>query len=113
MNDNNWLSGGSGDVAYPTSILSSSASSTNDSSILRTSKSKQTQSNNPIDDLFIFGYACKIFRDDDKARYIDQGKHLIPWMGDNSLKIDRLIHIVFFFKFFFLKKIRLFVLLLC
>ncbi|XP_005177286.2 LOW QUALITY PROTEIN: protein suppressor of white apricot [Musca domestica] len=40
-------------------------------------------------DLLVFGYACKIFRDDDKAREIDQGKHLIPWMGDDTLKIDR------------------------
>lgn len=47
---------------------------------------------NRFDDLLIFGYACKIFRDDEKALHIDQGKHLIPWMGDNNLKIDRLIH---------------------
>ncbi|CAD7086754.1 unnamed protein product [Hermetia illucens] len=40
-------------------------------------------------DLLVFGYACKIFRDDDKALHIDQGKHLIPWMGDEALKIDR------------------------
>ncbi|XP_055305495.1 protein suppressor of white apricot [Sitodiplosis mosellana] len=42
-----------------------------------------------IDDLLIFGYACKIFRDDEKAIKYDQGRHLIPWMGDNTLKIDR------------------------
>uniref|UniRef100_A0A1A9W1Y8 SURP motif domain-containing protein n=1 Tax=Glossina brevipalpis TaxID=37001 RepID=A0A1A9W1Y8_9MUSC len=40
-------------------------------------------------DLLVFGYACKIFRDDVKALDIDQGKHLIPWMGDHNLKIDR------------------------
>ncbi|KAM7348363.1 suppressor of white-apricot isoform 2-T2 [Cochliomyia hominivorax] len=40
-------------------------------------------------DLLVFGYACKVFRDDAKALDIDQGKHLIPWMGDNNLKIDR------------------------
>lgn len=50
-------------------------------------------------DLLVFGYACKIFRDDDKAREIDQGKHLIPWMGDSSLKIDRLIIVVYFLTF--------------
>lgn len=42
-----------------------------------------------LEDLLVFGYACKLFRDDEKAKEIDQGKHLIPWMGENSLKIDR------------------------
>ena len=41
------------------------------------------------EDLLVFGYACKLFRDDEKALYIDRGKHLIPWMADEALKIDR------------------------
>ncbi|XP_037091144.1 protein suppressor of white apricot-like, partial [Pollicipes pollicipes] len=41
------------------------------------------------DELLVFGYACKLFRDNEKALYIDSGKHLIPWMADETLKIDR------------------------
>lgn len=44
---------------------------------------------NSHDDLLIFGYSCKLFRDDEKAMYVDKGKHLIPWMGDNNLMVDR------------------------
>ena len=42
-----------------------------------------------LEDLFVFGYQCKVFRDDEKARYLEEGRHLIPWMGDTSLMIDR------------------------
>ena len=41
------------------------------------------------DELFVFGYACKLFRDDDKALLENNGQLLIPWMGDGSLMIDR------------------------
>ncbi|CAH1800474.1 unnamed protein product [Owenia fusiformis] len=41
------------------------------------------------DDILVFGYACKIYRDDERALYIEKGHHLIPWMGDEKFRIDR------------------------
>uniref|UniRef100_UPI003AAFE2A7 splicing factor, suppressor of white-apricot homolog isoform X2 n=1 Tax=Centroberyx gerrardi TaxID=166262 RepID=UPI003AAFE2A7 len=40
-------------------------------------------------DLLVFGYACKLFRDDERALFHEHGKHLIPWMGDKNIMIDR------------------------
>ncbi|XP_077593375.1 splicing factor, suppressor of white-apricot homolog isoform X1 [Stigmatopora nigra] len=40
-------------------------------------------------DLLVFGYACKVFRDDERALYHENGRHLIPWMGEKSIMIDR------------------------
>lgn len=59
-------------------------SNQSETGILRKSESKEKK-----EELFVFGYSCKLFKDDDKALHIDQGKHLIPWMGDETLKIDR------------------------
>jgi len=44
-----------------------------------------------LEDLLVFGYGSRIFRDDEKALFIDQGKHLLPWNGEESLMIDRLV----------------------
>ena len=41
------------------------------------------------DSLMVVGYQCKIFRDDFVAQYIEDGRHLIAWMGDESLMVDR------------------------
>lgn len=46
-------------------------------------------------DLLVFGYACKLFRDDERALYHELGKHLIPWMGDKRIMIDRSVEQTF------------------
>lgn len=40
-------------------------------------------------ELLVFGYACKLYRDDSKAIMENSGQLLIPWMGDSSLMVDR------------------------
>ncbi|KAK7896221.1 hypothetical protein WMY93_021546 [Mugilogobius chulae] len=50
---------------------------------------KEVSDSDKYADLLVFGYACKLFRDDERALYHDQGKHLIPWMGDKNIMIDR------------------------
>lgn len=43
----------------------------------------------PDNELLVFGYQCKLYRDDAKALFIDQGRHLIPCPSNTSLKVDR------------------------
>ncbi|XP_033747378.1 splicing factor, suppressor of white-apricot homolog isoform X2 [Pecten maximus] len=50
---------------------------------------EENRQNKEKEELFVFGYACKLFRDDEKAILVDQEKHLIPWMSDDRLLIDR------------------------
>uniref|UniRef100_A0A8C5QAL8 Splicing factor, suppressor of white-apricot homolog n=1 Tax=Leptobrachium leishanense TaxID=445787 RepID=A0A8C5QAL8_9ANUR len=42
-----------------------------------------------VAELLVFGYACKLFRDDEKAVFHEQGRQLIPWMGEPQIMIDR------------------------
>uniref|UniRef100_A0A1B6H4P8 SURP motif domain-containing protein n=1 Tax=Cuerna arida TaxID=1464854 RepID=A0A1B6H4P8_9HEMI len=40
-------------------------------------------------DLCVIGYSSKLYRDDDKAVEIEEGQHLITWVGNEDVKIDR------------------------
>ena len=46
---------------------------------------------NQEDDLLVFGYSCKLYRDDEKALLEDNGALLLPWMGDETLMVDRYV----------------------
>jgi len=59
--------------------------------IARTLAESAASKNEDLKDLYVFGYQCKLFRDDERALFIDRGKHLIPWMDNDSLMIDRLV----------------------
>lgn len=52
-------------------------------------KKKDVSDSDKYADLLVFGYACKLFPDDERALYHEHGKHLIPWMGDKNIMIDR------------------------
>ncbi|XP_066546222.1 splicing factor, suppressor of white-apricot homolog isoform X3 [Amia ocellicauda] len=51
--------------------------------------SKEESDSSKYAELLVFGYACKVFRDDERAHFHEQGTHLIPWMGDKNIMIDR------------------------
>ena len=58
-------------------------------------KDSRSRARRKEDDLLIFGYACKLFEDYEKAAAFDPEKSLIPWMGDESLRIDRSVQLYF------------------
>lgn len=39
--------------------------------------------------LEVRGYACKLFRDDEKAFLQKTGAYLVPWNGKRDLLVDR------------------------
>ncbi len=41
------------------------------------------------EELLVFGYSCKMYRNDAKSIMENSGQLLIPWMGDRSLMVDR------------------------
>ncbi|GIY09619.1 hypothetical protein CEXT_122111 [Caerostris extrusa] len=59
------------------------------SSVISWGRNPVASFDDPNDKLFLRGDACTIYEYDEKAMFIDQGKHLIPWMGDESIMIDR------------------------
>jgi hypothetical protein len=40
-------------------------------------------------EILVFGYGCKLFRDDEKAGWIDREEHLIPCTAEPNVKVDR------------------------
>ncbi|XP_071534654.1 uncharacterized protein su(w[a]) [Panulirus ornatus] len=52
-------------------------------------EARDKDANSGHEELLVFGYSCKLFRDNEKALYLDKGKHLIPWMGNSDLMVDR------------------------
>ena len=53
-------------------------------------KNKAKEEDPDYSSLLVFGYGCKIFRDDERALSIEE--NLIPWMG-TDLTIDRLFRL--------------------
>ncbi|XP_029652984.1 splicing factor, suppressor of white-apricot homolog isoform X1 [Octopus sinensis] len=56
---------------------------------LTTPEVTKTEEKSEHEELLVFGYACKLFPFDEKAAYIEEEKHLIPWMDDQTIMIDR------------------------
>ena len=50
-------------------------------------KKNKEKAETDFSSLLVFGYGCTLFRDDQRALSLEAGDHLIPWMGDTSLRI--------------------------
>ena len=44
------------------------------------------------DDLLVFGYSARLFRDDEQASLVDSGRHLVPCQDRDEVRIDRSVH---------------------
>jgi len=49
------------------------------------------------ENLFVFGYAAKLFKDDEKAEEQYEGRQLIPWMDNPDILIDRSVKYQYIF----------------
>lgn len=41
------------------------------------------------DQILVFGYSAKLFKDDEQATLVEKGRHLVPCQGQPDLRIDR------------------------
>eukprot|EP00898_Chlorokybus_atmophyticus_P007557 jgi/Chlat1/7802/Chrsp66S07252 len=41
------------------------------------------------EELAVVGWSCQLFHDDDAAEFVQQGRGLVPWMGSDTLLVDR------------------------
>lgn len=66
----------------------------------KSSRFKRDRSSKTKSDLSLlaFGYSCKLFKDDEQARYLDQGKNLVEWSGDSNSLIDRSVGVLLLIK---------------
>lgn len=55
----------------------------------RLEREKEEEEEKELALLAVVGYGSKLFRDDETSKAVNDGKFLVPWMGDAKLMIDR------------------------